>query len=1224
MMIKRIIATFLAALMLFASFAIVVNAEEASAQEPVYEFNTNKDKPAMDYLTGKYTYTDENGKEVEDTVNTKEERLALMDLRLEKGDYRLYVDAYSGEVAVEKISTGDILFTNPYSTSGSTMSEDKKARALSQINVHYIDIKENDTPRDYYSYTNAVKGGDHKNTAPSQLSVRYIKDGIRVDYSIGRTDSRYLVPERIEASVFKTQIYDVAIAAGCTDIEKMQLNSFYKKYDLNDPNSMANKSDDIKKQWLERYPMLQKTVDGQTVNVPIYVFTGVAKPEYKAIEKIIKKYCPDFTYEELDNQHLSLNYTPMDRTEALFKIALEYTLDENGLSVRLPANGIRFDESLFRLEYIQVLPFMGAGINPNEGYTFFPDGSGTLFSFEELANIGAETSFFGTIYGEDFGYYHLASEGPHNEVVRYPVFGVAETEKDAATGKADDRGFLAIIEEGEAMTKLISYHTAEYNTVVMQINPRPSDQFMPSGATKPWTVVSERKYTGNFKIRYVMLSDKETVEAQKSGYEANYTGMAKAYRDYLEKNGTLTRLTAEDVKESLPIYIETFGAIETTKKFLSIPYKTNVALTSFADIKTMYEELTANGVDNINFILTGYAKGGLTNATIPYKLKWDKSVAKDYSFEDLLTDANGKFGVYPDFDFAFASKNTLTDGLTLDKHAIKTIDGRYTSKREYSATRQTFINYYEMAISPAYFSRFYENLMGEYIETNPQGISVSTLGSYLSSDFDEDEPYNREDTKQFTIDAFKYFDSQEKELKILTSGGNAFTWKYVDVITDIATDSSRHSRSSATVPFLGMVLHGYVETVSTPINMEGNIDYAILRAIENGTAFKFMLSYDNTELLKEYYDTSVYYSIRYDIWLTDLINRYDQINRALKDVQTSIIEDHRFIGDTGIRIPENDELISDAESALAAAIAKEIEAASKEKEELRVKLQLMRSNLIKYNDIIKNSNDYGFMSAKTAFDNSMTSYATIKNSKDEKDTALENAKAAFEAANTAYEEAKALAEAEGATDEQKAAAELAKTALEQAQADVEAAQTAADSAKAECEKALAVSQAAYVDFCNAADKLVENYSAAEGIYNQIKADFGLLESNDAYTPEMIAELKEMLDYFGNNIGGFKTTLEYANYVVTTFNEALEKYYPEVLPVKVEEDTSAEDGKSEADSTVEYNRYLTEESSIVYERYSDGKTDKIFVLNFNNFDVKVKIDGVFYTISAYGYIEINAK
>ena len=1202
---KRIIAAFLALLMVSSALAIVASAEGESADEPVYEFNTGKDKPSMDYLTGKYTYIDAEGKEVEDVVDTKEERLELMDLRLVKGDFRLYVDAYSGEVAVEQISTGEVLFTNPYNASGLNIgtdkSEAKKPDMLSQIVINYVDMSNKDTPNTYLSYKNGVKGGDLKNTAPSQLNVRYIQNGIRVDYSIGRTDTRYLVPERIEANVFKTQIYDVAVAAGCTSIEKMQLESFFKKYDLDDPNSMANKSDKIREQWLAQYPMLQKVVDGQTVNVPIYVFTGVTKPEYKTIEKIIKKYCPDFTYEELDNQHLALNYTPMDRTEALFKVALEYTLDEKGLSVRLPANGIRFDESLFRLENIQILPYMGAGSNPNSGYTFFPDGSGTLFSFEQLANLGTDTSFFGTIYGEDFGYANMAGASAHNEVIRYPVFGVSETEIDPVTGKADDRGFVAIIEEGETMTRLISYHSPEYNTVKMQVNPRPSDIVTPTGSgAQPWTVVSERKYTGSFKIRYIMLTDEEIV-AEKGGYTADYVGMAKAYRQYLVDNGTLTKLEPTDVEENLPIYIETFGAIETTKKFLSIPYQTNVALTSFADVKTMYSELSENGVENINFILTGYAKGGLTNDTIPYKIKWDGSVQKGYSFEDLLADANGNFGVYPDFDFAFAGNNTIFDGLTLNDHAVKTIDGRYTSKREYSATRQTYVNYYEMAISPAYFSRFYKHITEDYLQYNPQGISVSTLGSYLNSDFDEDEPYNREDSKNFTVEAFTYFD--EKYDKVITSGGNAFTWKYVDTITDIATDSSRHSRSAATVPFLGIVLHGYVETVSSPINMEGNIDYAVLRAIENGTAFKFMLSYDNTELLKEDTTTSVHYSIRYDIWLSDVIARYDEINRALKGVQTSTIEKHKFID--GLRIPDSGEIIDDADAALAAAIAKEKANAATEKETLRVKLQGIRNDIIKYDSVLNKGNDYGYNAAHNGF---TAAYAEYK----EAVAAKKSADEALVEAQKAYDEAKALAEAEGATDEQKQAATDAQDALTAAQDAVTAATAAYDTS-------LAKTKAAYADYLAVLEKLDFMFNAREN-YASLSADFALLEANDAYTPEMIAELKAVLDSLGANLNQFDMVTLMLTTLAENYALDIQTNYPELLPEKVEDNGASEGGESGSTSSTEsYNKYATADATVVYEEYSNGTA---FVLNFNNFAVKVCIDGVYYTVAAYGYIIVK--
>ena len=69
----------------------------------------------------------------------------------------------------------------------------------------------------------------------------------------------------------------------------------------------------------------------------------------------------------------------------------------------------------------------------------------------------------------------------------------------------------------------------------------------------------------------------------------------------------------------------------------------------------------------------------------------------------------------------------MTDGLSLKKHAVKTIDNRYTSKREYSATKQTFVSYYQLAVSPAYFNRFYEKFTENYLKYEPIGISVSTL-----------------------------------------------------------------------------------------------------------------------------------------------------------------------------------------------------------------------------------------------------------------------------------------------------------------------------------------------------------------------------------------------------------------------------------------------------------------------------------------------------------------
>ena len=88
--------------------------------------------------------------------------------------------------------------------------------------------------------------------------------------------------------------------------------------------------------------------------------------------------------------------------------------------------------------------------------------------------------------------------------------------------------------------------------------------------------------------------------------------------------------------------------------------------------------------------------------------------------------------------------------------------------------------------------------------------------------------------------------------------------------------------------------------------MEGEIDYAILKAIENGASLYFILSYKNTTALKEDEMLSKYYSVRYDIWKDEVIERYTQLNDVMSDVQTKIITSHKFL--SGERIPDGDEI----------------------------------------------------------------------------------------------------------------------------------------------------------------------------------------------------------------------------------------------------------------------------------------------------------------------------
>ena len=141
--------------------------------------------------------------------------------------------------------------------------------------------------------------------------------------------------------------------------------------------------------------------------------------------------------------------------------------------------------------------------------------------------------------------------------------------------------------------------------------------------------------------------------------------------------------------------------------------------------------------------------------------------------------------------------------------------------------------------------------------------------------------------------------------KVMVSGGNSFVLPYVDYILDVPLDSSQYLKSSNAIPFVGMVLHGYVNFTGSALNMAGDLDYELLKAIENGSSMYFVLCFQNTNKLKEDEILQKYYSVNFDTWLEGLVESYNKLNGALSDVQDKLIIDHEFI--TGVRVLTEEE-----------------------------------------------------------------------------------------------------------------------------------------------------------------------------------------------------------------------------------------------------------------------------------------------------------------------------
>ncbi len=1092
------------------------------------------------------------------------------------GAYELRCDPLLGVVAYKKLATGEILFTNPWDmTKEPSKEESVRQEMMSQILLTYSDNK--GSGKTLTSYADAIMKG--------QYAITPIKNGVRVEYALGEISARVLVPLRIEKTSFEERIMKPLNEA----LSAREFNKFMAYFSLKKQGGSGIAA---------AYPVTEK----KGIDIYVYNEDPSKVKALRELEALILEHCPDYSFAQMDEDYELVEFEYEATSPAVFRLALEYTIDANGLSVALPANGLRYDETVYRISDLKVLSYMGASYKGNtgvnretgepidgdftySGYSFIPDSSGALYKLTEATARPAR------VYGEDYALF--AVTGSHVAPMRMPVFGQVETKTNTKTGETESRGFVAIIEEGETFASIAPNHTTKfYSSVVPSFITRQADNTHSS-----WSVYASRRYTDDYKIRYIMLSDDAKAEkaSLSSYYECSWMGMACAYRDYLDaKDNGFERLSEGDVSTSIPLYIETFGCMDTVQKVMSVPVTVSVSLTSFEDIETMYEYLMGEGVTNVNFKLTGYANGGLY-AEVPYKLKWESSVGGKSGFKDLLEYAqeHPELGIFPDFDFVYTSGHGSS--VNMKKYGARTVDNRYTSKRSYSITQQTLISYYQMVLSPATFSHFYEKLEKRYSKYGNGAISLSTMGSDLNSSFAEEDTSLREDSKHYTIKALEYFSSRDYD--VMVDGGNAFTWSYVDYILDVPLTSNRYTNEYATVPFMGVVLHGYVQFAGSALNMEGNLTYAMLKAMESGAGVYFMLSYTNTELLKDDELLSQNYSVRYDIWQARLVEIYKTLNSVLSDVQTKLIIDHVLLD--GSRIPDADELLQDAKDAA----EKEAALVAQRRENIALALTTLGQINTRFTEYKTELGvKYAALQALRASDSAlMTKWEAYKN-----DTQNAAAKQAFLLALTTYV-------AEPVAD----LALMRKT--------VDALKTSAEG-----NYQFLVDTKAEADIVAQAQMLLDAIVAS---YDEIVAAYGVATENLAYTHATDRDLFLNGDAAYANVSVEDLRALFVAALNGDFNpedatmidlQNLINTLADGLTVKTEPVAGTTGGASSSNVDASYKYAVDSEIvCVTYGDYENGKAVayKSLILNFNDYAVTTTVGGVVYHIDAYGYAVI---
>lgn len=1283
MKMKRITAALLTVVMLFGSFSLLmpVSAAVASTEESA--------NPAFfDYLSAT-TEALENR-----AYDSAQEYLDnFMQLRVTAGAYQLYTNHFTGEVALKNRLTGQILSTNPYafgdaasvsnggdSSTGSSIDwwavQDVREQLLSQILITYKD------------QTNAMKTMDSfsESAQRGQIVMKDIKNGVRVEYIIGRMDTTYLLPiwimkDRFEEEIImpicerldellisygETELYDEEKGGTREDFyddaiekynkEKTFQNTYfaYKQilasYVLNDPN--GNLSTTFIASMQENYP-ITKEKDSSGNYHAIYVLDESLSGNQKTnLEGYVKAYCSDYGYDDLEADHAATGYVGEEEEQPLFRLALEYMIEEDGMSIRMPASGLRYDASLVTLDSISITPYFGAGNMMKEGYVFYPDGSGSILEFKDLYNDYDKISDApsGKVYGEDYAYYTIT--GQHQESIRMPVYGVVETEKvqktvvvDETTTKTEtvdqSRGFLAIITDGDALTEVTAEFGATehpYASIYSVVTPRPTDDYDLKNAisatgsgNQKWTVVSDKKYTGNYKTHIVMLTDSkcgnELIADQTNNidsyYSADWIGMATAYRDYLEENGVITALKDDEVEDQLPLYIETFGTIETTEKFLSMPITVDVALTSFNEVTKMYAELKQQGITNINFRLVGFANGGM-DSRYPLKLKWEKEAGGKSGFKKLLADAekNG-YGVYPDFDFLYINNDKFFDGVSARDMAVRTVDDRYASKQIYDAVYQDFFSYFNICVASSQMTSNFKAFNKKYEGYGADGLSLALFATDLNSNFDEDDPTTREDAKAHYVEFLK---AASKNYSLMSEGGNIYTISYIDHMLNMPIESSNFNYASYSVPFLGMVLHGYLNYAGSPFNEAGDVDYNIMRSIENGMAAYYILSYNskNTALLKQNYRLSQNYSIRYDIWFGskddngnfvagELLNQYKLLNSAIGDLQTARITDYQLLHYERVRTA--DEIRSDAELLLRN-IEKAIVEAANNAEAAQIRVFRREMDIFGKLEELESASEFKRDEALADLTNELTN------------------ELAYYLKDTVYIRESIYSEEEIAAK----AAEFASAFFDGMTAD----KIAIDGAMAEAvctqQGAAGAMTKAYEDlfYSLPADQrpgtyavMVEKLRAEANAYNtRVCSSFvedyisGELKEETGKTVAVAFDRDAIIESIKTTIDEEKLTQEQLDAVDQAIAQCIKTEGDVTVTVSELEmeytSTTTESLATDSDATYLYTPYTLNDSRCVMVTYTKGNSDKEFVLNYNMFDVEVRYTNTSaFTVTTFG-------
>lgn len=543
------------------------------------------------------------------------------------------------------------------------------------------------------------------------------------------------------------------------------------------------------------------------------------------------------------------------------------TLNDRGITVVIPQEDIREQRpEEFTVASFYVYPFLGHSyLGQDEGYMLIPDGQGALIHLED--NEGRFNSpFTRTVYDTNIGIEEIVTSQWYEsaEAVIMPVFGMAHTEAGI--------GFLGVIESGDVGAQIMAHPNgvrldfdwtcAKYTYRMVYAQP-----MGPSSGT----VSMRTEYPRTFDVvQHFLLLD---------GENASYSGMAQAYRSYLDERAFFANA---DAQSGFDVQIELLG-LEQENAMLG---RQDVVMTSFEQASAMLQRLHEQGVEDMNLVYRGWQDGGLSSGVPLDGYAPAPALGGPEALTQLYEDM-ALLGVPVHLEADFLTLNTETHW-SLAYSALKKITGQTYSQRTFGKVYETMAY-----LAPEKSLEIAQTVIRELSEHHAPGIALTGV-TRLVSDYYYGSGYR--DSSQSAAHYRQICELARAAMPTQLASANAYLWPYASALRDMPIADSDYTYTDQTVPFLAMTLSGRIPYYAECVNFQANTDQFLLKLIEQGARPCFLLTQEDPLLLQNTNASGVY-SSEYDMYEAMIIDWYAQLSEVHEKIGGASIADHIALGD---------------------------------------------------------------------------------------------------------------------------------------------------------------------------------------------------------------------------------------------------------------------------------------------------------------------------------------